>query len=131
MKKYIFLLLFILTPCFGAQDYYQFVSPIEQQRFADLTANLRCLVCQNQTIAESNAPLAADLREAVYQQVKQGQSDQAIINYLVARYGHFILYQPPMNASTIGLWFGPFVLLIGGVLYLFYYLRKKKRENIC
>ena len=79
-------------------------------------------------MAESNAPLAADLRDQVYSLVQKGQSNQQIVDYLVARYGDFILYRPPLNAQTIGLWFGPFLLLILAVSYLFYYVRKKNRE---
>jgi cytochrome c-type biogenesis protein CcmH len=131
MRKWLLILLWIVMPVFAAQDYYQFDSAADQQRFNELTANLRCLVCQNQNIAESNAGLAADLRDAVYQQIKQGQSNQAIVDYLVARYGNFVLYKPPFNFSTLGLWLSPFLLLIGGLGYLFYYLRKRKREEIC
>jgi len=128
MKKLLFILWFILIPCFAAEDVYQFASPLAQQRFESLTSELRCLVCQNQTIAESNAPLATDLRGQIYQKIQHQQTDKEIIDYLVARYGSYILYQPPLNGTTLALWLGPFIILISSVAYLIYYLRKKVRE---
>jgi cytochrome c-type biogenesis protein CcmH len=130
MKKLLSIFPLLMTlayPSFAAQDFYEFSSPAQQQRFESLTNHLRCLVCQNQTLAESNAPLATDLRDQIYQQVQHGQSNQQIIDYLVARYGDFILYQPPLNTLTLGLWFGPFLILIAGLSYLLYYLKKSKR----
>jgi len=112
---------------FAAADYYTFDSPEQQQRFTTLTSELRCLVCQNQNLAESNAPLANDLRTQIYQKVLTGQSDKQIIDYLVARYGNFVLYRPPLNFSTFGLWFGPFILLLVGIAYLIYYLKREHR----
>lgn len=124
----LFLFIALLQPGLAAVDYYQFNNPEQQKRFQSLTGELRCLVCQNQNLAESNAPLANDLRNQVYQQMQHGQSDQQIVNYLVARYGSYILYRPPLNAATIGLWFGPVLLLIIGIGYLMHYLRRKRRE---
>lgn len=112
----------------AAQDTYSFNTPIEQQRFAMLTSQLRCLVCQNQNIAESNAPLAADLREQIYQKIITQESDDSIIQYLIARYGDYILYRPPFNLMTIGLWLGPFLILIMAIGYLLFYLRQQLRE---
>ncbi len=109
-----FLLLFPIT-LFAAEDFYPFTSLAQQDQFRSLTMNLRCLVCQNQNLAESNAPLAADLRAQIYQQVSQGKSDQVIVNYLVARYGNFILYRPPLDLATAVLWIGPFLFLLIGV----------------
>lgn len=125
MKKLIMIILLFIAPCYAVQDYYQFNTPNDQQRFDSMTKNLRCLVCQNQTIADSNATLAGDLREQVYQQIRQGQSDKEIVDYLVGRYGNYILYTPPFNAKTLALWIGPFFILIMGLGYLFYYIRKK------
>jgi cytochrome c-type biogenesis protein CcmH len=130
MKK--FLILFFLLPycsLFAAEDYYQFSSAEQQQRFINLTSQLRCLVCQNQNLSQSNAPLANDLRNQVYQQLKSGNSDQDIINYLIKRYGDFILYKPPFNIKTLALWFGPFVLLILGLCYLFLYINKQRDHS--
>ena len=122
------MIVFIPLQLFAAEDFYTFNSPVEQQRFATLTSQLRCLVCQNQNLAESNAPLAADLRQQVYSHLQQGETDKEIIDYLVARYGNFILYQPPFNTATLGLWLGPFIFLICGVFYLFFYIRKKRES---
>ncbi|QDQ89279.1 cytochrome c-type biogenesis protein CcmH [Alcaligenaceae bacterium SJ-26] len=89
---------------------------------------LRCLVCQNQSIAESNAPLALDLREQVREQLIQGRSEAEITNYMVERYGDFVLYRPPLRAATLGLWLGPFVLLLAGAGWLVVRLRKRARQ---
>src|SRR3954464_617689 len=93
--------------------------PQIEQRMRNLTEQLRCLVCQNETLADSRADLAEDLRKEIREQMKQGKSDQEIIAFLTQRYGDFVLYNPPVKATTYLLWFGPFVLLIGGTLVLF------------
>ena len=130
LPKFLCLLFIFFIPLSlsAAEDFYQFKSSIEQERFATLTSELRCLVCQNQNLAESNAPLASDLRQQVYLHIQQGQSDSQIVDYLVARYGNFILYRPPLNAVTLGLWIGPLLFLFLGIFYLLFYIRKK-REN--
>lgn len=103
----------------------RFDDPEKQQRYEQLINELRCLVCQNQTIADSNAELALDLRNKVAEQLAAGSSDEEIINYLTARYGDFVLYRPPIQSNTMLLWAGPFLLLgIGGVL-LFFTLRRR------
>jgi cytochrome c-type biogenesis protein CcmH len=89
------------------------------RRVAELGSELRCLVCQNQTIADSQAPLAVDLRNQIREQLKSGKSEQQIKDYMVARYGDFVLYRPPLKASTLALWVGPFLLLVLGA-WLFY-----------
>lgn len=126
MKKYIIILLFLMSPCFASQDFYSFDTQEGQQRFNKLTSQFRCLVCQNQTIAESNASLAVDLREQIYQKILHHQSDKEIMDYLVMRYGDFILYRPPLLLSTTLLWFGPSLCLFFGVGFLFYYVKAKK-----
>ena len=88
--------------------------PATEARLKDLALELRCLVCQNQTIADSNADLAVDLRRIVRSQILEGKADGEIKAYLVARYGDFVLYKPPMQGNTTLLWFGPFALLAGG-----------------
>lgn len=128
LRKLLFILTLLITPCFSAQDEYSFVAPEQQQRFESLTSELRCLVCQNQTLAESNASLAVDLRQQVYQKILQGHSDKEIVEYLVARYGSFILYRPPLDWRTAGLWFGPFLFLMAGMGYLIYYIKKTQRD---
>jgi cytochrome c-type biogenesis protein CcmH len=95
----------------------------------NLSRELRCLVCQNETLADSRADLAEDLRGQIREQMKAGKSDKEIIAFLTERYGKFILYRPPVDATTYLLWFGPFVLLLGGLLLLFRYV-KQRRELI-
>ncbi|HSW68829.1 MAG TPA: cytochrome c-type biogenesis protein [Gammaproteobacteria bacterium] len=131
--KIFFTIGLILIPLqlFAAKDFYPFDRAADQQRFVTLTSQLRCLVCQNQNLAESNAPLASDLRQQIYQHIQQGQSDRQIVDYLVARYGDFILYKPPVNAATLGLWLSPLVFFLAGVLYLLFYIRKKTLRFIC
>jgi len=92
--------------------------PALEQRVMTLASELRCLVCQNQTIADSNAPLAEDLRNQVREKMRQGSSDSEILAYMVARYGDFVLYRPPFKLTTALLWFGPLLLLAGGFLVL-------------
>src|ERR1051325_8982628 len=103
--------------------------PAIEQRMKVLTEQLRCLVCQNETLADSRADLAEDLRKQIREQMKAGKSDQEIIAFLTQRYGDFVLYKPPVKATTYLLWFGPFVLLIAGTTVLFRFL-KRRRELI-
>jgi len=92
--------------------------PVLDKRVADLAHELRCLVCQNQSLAESNASLAVDLRNQIREQLAAGASEQQVIGFMVARYGDFVLYRPPFKATTIALWAGPFLLLALGVVVL-------------
>lgn len=96
-----------------------------EQRAKRLTGELRCVVCQNQTIADSNAPLALDLKKQIEGQLAQGASDAQVIDYLVQRYGDFVLYRPPFKPATWLLWFGPFAMLAGGLAFLFAKLRQR------
>ena len=111
----------------------QQAKPVEdpqiEQRMQALTQQLRCLVCQNETLADSRADLAEDLRREIREQMKAGKSDREIIAFLTQRYGDFVLYNPPVKATTYLLWFGPFVLLFGGTLLLYRYV-KHRREII-
>jgi cytochrome c-type biogenesis protein CcmH len=93
--------------------------PVLEQRAMAIASELRCLVCQNQTIADSNAELAADLRKEVREKIRQGQSDREIIDFMVERYGDFVLYRPPFKATTLLLWLGPLLLLAAGLVILF------------
>jgi cytochrome c-type biogenesis protein CcmH len=102
------------------------VKPEEEQRIRRLEEKLRCLVCQNQTLADSNAELAEDLRRQVREQVAGGRSDEQIIEYLVQRYGDFVLYDPPFKATTALLWTGPFALLLGAAGALAFILRRRR-----
>jgi cytochrome c-type biogenesis protein CcmH len=98
-----------------------------EARLKTLSEELRCLVCQNQTLADSNAPLAEDLRREVRELAQQGKTDAEIKQYLVARYGDFVLYKPPVKPTTWILWFGPFAFLLGGGLLWFVVLRRRRR----
>src|SRR5688572_33474412 len=102
--------------------------PQLEKRAMTLAEELRCLVCQNQTIADSNAPLAVDLREQVREKLRQGQSDAEIIDYMVQRYGDFVRYRPPVKATTLLLWFGPVALLLVGLYVLVRRLRAPRAE---
>jgi cytochrome c-type biogenesis protein CcmH len=97
-----------------------------ENRIRQLEEKLRCLVCQNQTLADSSAELAGDLRREVREQVKAGRSDDEIIQFLVQRYGDFVRYEPPFKASTALLWLGPFVLLAGAAAFLLLALRRRR-----
>jgi cytochrome c-type biogenesis protein CcmH len=100
--------------------------PAIEQRLNKLSQELRCLVCQNETLADSRADLAEDLRDEIRQQMKAGKSDKEIIAFLTDRYGQFILYRPQVTPTTYLLWFGPFVLLLGGLALLFYYIKQRR-----
>jgi cytochrome c-type biogenesis protein CcmH len=93
-------------------------NPEVEKRTAALAHELRCLVCQNQTLADSNAPLAVDLRNQIREQLAAGKSEQDVLDFMVARYGDFVLYRPPLKAATLALWIGPFVFLVLGVWLL-------------
>ena len=103
--------------------------PAVEQRLTRLAQELRCLVCQNETLADSRADLAEDLRGEIREQIKAGKSDREIIAFLTQRYGDFILYRPRVTYTTYLLWFGPFILLLGGLYVLFHYI-KQRRELI-
>jgi cytochrome c-type biogenesis protein CcmH len=99
-------------------------------RLKSLENELRCLVCQNQTLADSNAPLAEDLRREVRDLATSGKSDAEIRAYLVARYGDFVLYKPPVKSTTYVLWFGPFLLLAGGAVAWWVLIRRRSRASV-
>lgn len=99
------------------------------KRVTALAQNLRCLVCQNQTIADSHAALAVDLKNQIREKLGQGMSDDQILDYMVKRYGDFVLYRPPMKATTLALWFGPAAILLLGLFMLFRYLARRRSEH--
>jgi len=103
--------------------------PVAATRAAHLANELRCLVCQNQSIAESNAELAVDLRRQIREQIAAGKSDGEILTFMVARYGDFVLYRPPLRATTILLWLGPLLLLVAGSVVLARHLRARRRRE--
>jgi len=100
--------------------------PVLEQRLTRLSQELRCLVCQNETLADSRADLAEDLRREIREQMRAGKSDKEIIDFLTARYGQFILYKPQVTPTTYLLWFGPFVLLLAGLAVLFRYIKQRR-----
>lgn len=109
-----------------AEDIYSFTSIQDQQRFQELSYQVRCITCQNQSLAESSAPIAVDLRQKIYGMVSEGKSNQEIKAYLVKRYGEFILLEPPMNKSTLFLWACPIFLLLIAASGFVYLLRRAK-----
>jgi cytochrome c-type biogenesis protein CcmH len=133
MMKSLFLSVVILAamPAFTVAKEAQpsAADPVLEERLMKLSKELRCLVCQNETLADSRADLAEDLRQQIREQMKAGKSDKEIVAYLTQRYGKFILYNPPIDPTTYLLWFGPFVLLLAGLFVLFRYL-KHRRELI-
>jgi len=100
--------------------------PVLESRVMALAAELRCLVCQNQSLADSNAPLAVDLRNQVREKMRQGMSEAEIVEFMVARYGDFVLFRPPFKLATMLLWFGPLILLVAGIAALFYRLSRRR-----
>ena len=122
------LIIFCFFPCLALAKEAKPLSndPELEKRVMALSEQLRCLVCQNETLAGSRADLAVDLRDQIREQMKAGKSDKEIITYLTNRYGKFILYNPPVDPTTYLLWFGPFVLLLGGLLFLFRYLKQRR-----
>ncbi len=104
--------------------------PAIEARLNVMAQELRCLVCQNQSLADSNAPLAEDLRREIREQMNQGKNDQEVIHFLVERYGDFVLYRPPLKASTLVLWVGPFLLLLLGLVVLARLARKNRNSAL-
>nr|WP_256670169.1 MULTISPECIES: cytochrome c-type biogenesis protein [Pseudomonas] len=114
----------------AAIDTYQFKDEAERERFRSLTAELRCPKCQNQNIADSNAPIATDLRREIFRMLEEGKSNAEIVDFLVLRYGDFVLYKPPVDTRTYLLWYGPFALLgLGALGLVVLVLRRRKVEN--
>lgn len=125
-------MLVMLTPVFaGPVITYKFESEEQESLFNKLSDELRCLVCQNQSIADSNADLAKDLREEIYGMLQEGKSEQEIVDFMVARYGDFVLYNPPMKPVTWILWFGPAFALLAGFVFVVRIMKQQKsnKEN--
>ena len=125
MKVYLFLIFVLLTTFAVAEETK--LNAESEQRLKALALELRCLVCQNQTIADSNADLAIDLRTQIREQIQAGKSDAQIKEYMVARYGDFVLYRPPVQSNTLLLWVAPFLLLAGGITFLIRQLAQRRR----
>ncbi|MBA1261676.1 cytochrome c-type biogenesis protein [Stutzerimonas sp. NM35] len=125
---------FLLALCMigGAQaaiDAYEFRDETERERYRTLVEELRCPKCQNQNIADSNAPIAMDLRREIFRMLEEGQSNEQIVDYLVARYGDFVRYKPPLNMKTLLLWYGPIGLLVLGFGVLALILMRRRRAT--
>lgn len=118
--------LFTCQQAVAGFDNFDFSGDVTEKRFQNVVSKLRCLVCQNESLAGSQAELAKDLRREVYDLMNSGKSDKEVINFLVSRYGDFVLYQPPVRPSTWLLWIGPFVLF---AITLFMLLRKLTRRS--
>jgi cytochrome c-type biogenesis protein CcmH len=129
MKRIALALLFVSGLAFGQASEVAHPDAAVEARLKALAEELRCLVCQNQTIADSNASLALDLRNEIREQVSQGKSDDEIRAYMVARYGDFVLYRPPWKSTTVLLWAGPFVLLAVGFTILFVTVRRRRKQE--
>lgn len=131
MRRYLVILMLLLaTPLLAEEAKQLAIDPQLEIQVHRLSTELRCLVCQNQTLADSDAPLAEDLRVEIREMAAQGKSDQEIIDYLVARYGDFVLYRPPVKATTVLLWAGPFMLLLAGLIGLGLILRSRQRQTL-
>jgi cytochrome c-type biogenesis protein CcmH len=129
MKRLLLLATFVLPLQLNAAiDAYFFDDPEKEARFQVLIAELRCLVCQNQNLADSNAELAQDMRQLTYEMVQSGASDEEIVAFMVQRYGDFVMYRPPFKSSTAMLWVGPFIILGVGVTVLFLFIRRRNKE---
>lgn len=116
-------------PSTAGLESFDFTGNVDEDRYKALITEVRCLVCQNQSLADSGAGLAYDLRLEVYELMDQGHSDEEVIDFLVSRYGDFVLYNPPVKPSTWMLWYGPFVLLLAGLILLVRNVRRRSRQH--
>lgn len=130
MKLIAFIVLSVFSYVALAVDVQKMSSPQLQQTYESINTELRCLVCQNQTIADSNADLAADLRRQVAEMLEQGKSKQNIIDFMTARYGDFVLYKPSFYGKTALLWWAPALFLLLGIVAVFIVVRQKKRTQV-
>lgn len=131
MMKYLLAMLLVLLTCTNvlAKEASQLAAdPVVEKRLIAISEELRCLVCQNESLAASRADLAMDLRRELRTLIKQGKSDTEIKEFMVSRYGDFVLYRPPVKPTTWLLWIGPFGLMLVGVAALFFYLRRRNAE---
>lgn len=123
------LLAFVMAmPAFAKVEALTFTTPKKEATYEHLIRELRCMVCQNQNLADSNAELAADMRKEVYEMVEDGKTVDQIKDYMLARYGDFALYRPPVKSTTWALWFGPFVLVGVGLIVLVMLVRQRRRD---
>jgi cytochrome c-type biogenesis protein CcmH len=130
MKNWLIISLLIVSTQGYAIDDHQLTDPEQQKTYELINSELRCLVCQNQTIADSNAELAGDLRRQVFEMLQQGKSKDEIIQFMTDRYGDFVLYNPPLKTKTALLWLGPIAFLLTGFAMIFWFIRRKKQAAI-
>ena len=130
MKTIFAVVLLMLASVALAQEPLVFESPEQEARYIELTTELRCLVCQNQNLADSDAPLAQDLRKEIHDMMLAGQNNDQITTFLVDRYGDFVLYRPAMKGNTLALWLIPGVLLGIGAITVFFTVRNRNRKLI-
>jgi cytochrome c-type biogenesis protein CcmH len=123
------LTLVLMVPAFAGGEPLIFTDAEQEARYQQLTLELRCLVCQNQNLADSDAPLAQDLRQEIYNMMQAGRTDDEIKQFLIDRYGDFVLYMPPVKSNTLVLWLMPAFLLIGGALVVLIAVRKRKLNS--
>ena len=132
MKRWLAAVVFGLTLtgiAHAAIDTYEFANDAERERFRELTKELRCPKCQNQDIADSNAPIATDLRREIFRMLGEGKDNQQILDFMVARYGDFVLYKPALTSKTAVLWFGPLALLVGGLVVIGVIVGRRRRTE--
>jgi cytochrome c-type biogenesis protein CcmH len=127
MMRHLLFLFFMLPLAAAAVEVRQFDDPAKRERYERLIEELRCLVCQNQSLADSDADLARDLRDEVYGIIQSGKSEEEAVKFLTDRYGDFVLYRPPLKPITVLLWGGPLLILLGGAIFL--WNQGKRRGN--
>ncbi len=139
LNKALFIMMMSLTSLFASNTVYaspvetfEFQDQVTKVRFQALSKELRCPKCQNQNLADSNSPIAADLRHELYDLLQQGKADSEVVDFMVARYGEFVLYRPRVSSVTYILWFGPALLILIGLIVVIIILRKKPatKENL-
>ncbi len=118
----------VVQPVFAKEAAPNAQDVLVEKRMVAISEELRCLVCQNESLSGSQADLAQDLRREIREQIQDGRSDQEILDFMVARYGDFVRYRPPLKGTTLLLWFGPFALLAAGIAVLVVYLRRRNRR---
>lgn len=129
--KIVFALLLLAVSVAGqaAIETYRFDETSQEESYKKLVAELRCLVCQNQNLADSNAELAHDMRRKTYEMIMAGKTDDEIVDFMVERYGDFVMYKPPVKSTTLLLWFGPLLFLLLAATVVFVFVRKQKQKQ--
>ena len=130
MKRFVLILCLLVTPLYAVEPDEVLDDPVLEERARVISADVRCVVCQNEPIDSSNAGVARDLRLIIRERLVAGDTDQEVFDYLVARYGDFVLFNPPWRPSTYALWLGPFVILALGFLAVIMALRGKRGQRI-